>query len=143
MRERYGLDQRRWRLPVAIGAGALAFAGVIAALTLAQEQRRVDVTLLSWQERDDHATVTFEVRRAGGAEARCVVRGQDRTRTDVGYAEVTVPAGAPAQVVTYELATLMPAFTVEVLGCSIDGDPRVPPPQFPPGVAAPEQPFAG
>ena len=116
---------------------------LIAVLTVGQEQRRVDVTLLSWQERADHATVTFEVRRAGGAETRCVVRGQDRTRTDVGYAVLAVPAGSPVQVVTYELATLMPAYTVEVLGCAIEGDPRVPPPQFPPGVAAPGQPFTG
>lgn len=143
IRARYGLDRRRWGLPVVIGVLALAVAGAVAALTAAQAERRVDVTLLSWQERADHATVVFEVRRAGGQETRCVVRAQDRTRTDVGYAQIDVPAGEAATVVTVELATLMPAYTVEVLGCSIDGPPRVPPPQFPPGVVAPEQPYAG
>ena len=142
MRERYGVG-RRSAAPAVVAVLAVVVLGFVAWLTVAGEATRVDASLLSWDARADHATVTFSVRRAEGLETRCVLRGQDRTRADVGYAVVDLPAGDPQVTVTYELATLMPAYVIELLGCSVDGDPAVNGPQFPPGVAAPEQPWRG
>lgn len=143
MRARYGFDRRRWVAPVVFAVTAALVLASVIGLTALRRSTSVDVTLIAWEEFTDHATVVFEVRRPGGQGVTCVVRGQDRTRTDVGYATVDVPAGEAITVVEFALATLMPAYTIEVLGCSVDGNPRVPPPQFPPGVVAPEQPFAG
>jgi hypothetical protein len=55
---------------------------------------------------------------------------------------VTLPPGSRDELVEYPLRTLAPAFTVELLGCSVDGPPGVVPPQFPPGVVMPDQPWA-
>jgi hypothetical protein len=140
MRARYGMDRRNWAPLVIAGFTAviLAFVGW---LTVAERSTRADGTLLSWDARDGHTTAVFEVRRAQGKETRCVLRAQDRSRIDVGYAIVDIPAGADSVQVTYELATLMQAFIVELLGCAIEADPRVNGPQFPPGVVPPEQPW--
>ena len=43
---------------------------------------------------------------------------------------------------TFALRTLAPAYTVELLGCATGAAPKVPPPQFPPGVVPPAQPYS-
>jgi hypothetical protein len=43
--------------------------------------------------------------------------------------------------IDYSLRTVAPAFTVEVLACERPGELRAPGPQFPPGIAVPEQPW--
>jgi hypothetical protein len=43
--------------------------------------------------------------------------------------------------VRYALATIAPAYVVEVLGCSADAVTRIIGPQFPPRVVPPDQPW--
>lgn len=141
MRARYGME-RRSRAPWVVAAltvGVLAFVGW---LTLAEQGTRVDGTLLSWDAQADHAHVVIDVRRAHGQAVSCALRAQDRTRVDVGYLTVEVPAGAQQVQVEADVATLMPAYVVELLGCAVPGELRVPGPVFPPGVVPPAQPWS-
>lgn len=140
MRARYGMD-RRSRAPWVVAALSVAVLGFVVWLTVAEQGSRVDATLLSWDAKADHARVVLDVRRAGGQAVTCAVRAQDRTRVDVGYLAVEVPAGRPQAQVEADVATLMPAFVVELLGCAPVGELRVPGPAFPPGVVPPAQPW--
>ena len=71
-----------------------------------------------------------------------MARAQDETHIDVAYATIPLAAGASYVQLTYPLRTLATAYTVEILACEAGGPPvRVIPPQFPPGVFPPEQPW--
>jgi hypothetical protein len=142
MRERYGVGQRNWWTIGAIVVVTLFFLAAVGWVTVAISSDRVQSLLLGWElQADDHIEITFEVRPTSGTEVYCVVRAQDSTRTDVGYATVVLPVTADYLRTTYPLATLIPAFTAELLGCAIDEPPAVIPPQFPPGVVPPDQPW--
>lgn len=144
MRERYGVDRRNWAGPVlAIGTVSL-FVLALSWVWLGIRGNQIDSQLLAWNDsQPGRVSMTFTVKKQGNTPARCVLRAQDRSRVDVGYATVDIPA-APEQIeITYELAVLAPAFLAEVLGCSVEGPPQVAEPQFPPGVAPPAQPWTG
>ncbi|HEX6498031.1 MAG TPA: DUF4307 domain-containing protein [Micromonosporaceae bacterium] len=69
---------------------------------------------------DDHVTVEFQVHRPAGAAGVCGVRARSRDGREVGWAEVPVPRGDPAQrdvKLTYRLATTARAFAVDVQNC--------------------------
>jgi hypothetical protein len=83
--------------------------------------------------------VTWELARGPELTTYCVVRAQDISRTDVGYATVTVAGGSDYEQITYPLTTNGQAVLAEVLGCSNSQNMRVPPANFPPGVKIPEQ----
>ena len=142
MRARYGLDTKR-RSPLVVATIviiifliAVAFVGI----TMARGSNQV--LLLSWQVvAADRADATFEVQRRASDELICILRAQDSKRIDVGYAEIVIPAGEPTVRVDYSLRTVAPAFAVEVLACGLPGELRVPGPQFPPGIAIPDQPW--
>ena len=141
--DRYGLGRTPWWT---IGIVALVVATFVAALGWATYNIAapgVDYKLLTWQVvADDHTRVVFEVRKGETETVTCVVRAQDSKRIDVAYATVAVPVGTPYSQIDYQLRTIAPAFTVEVLGCGVGGPPtRIPGPQFPPGVLPPEQPW--
>jgi hypothetical protein len=142
MQQRYGMDRRpvgRW---IAVGLLAVAFVAALAFVTVGVSASGPQSRLLSWDDvAADRVDITFEVDRQDGAEVTCVLRAQDRNRIDVGYAIVTIPAGEARLRVEYALRTLAPAYTAELLGCAVGGLPTTPPPQFPPGVVPPEQPF--
>lgn len=143
LRARYGLDRsNRWvyvlvAIPIAGFVAALAFV----AFNLVSPGVQYD--LLSWRiVGPDRVDVTFEVRRSSDADVYCVVRAQDESRADVGYAVAALGRGTSYVQETYPLRTIAPAFVVEVLACEVGQPPqRVPPPQFPPGVVPPEQPW--
>jgi hypothetical protein len=144
MQERYGLDRRpvgRW---AATGVVVIAFVAVLAWVSVAITGSAVQARLISWDAAaPDHVSVTFEIeRRDPAAEVDCVVRAQDQSRIDVGYATVVIPGGTAQVSTTYALRTLAPAYTTELLGCAVGEAPRVPPPQFPPGVVPPAQPYS-
>lgn len=140
---RYGERGTPWYVLALVG---LAIAGFVAAFGLAaysQVRPGVEWKLLAWDDSaPDHVSITFEVRKGADVRVSCVLRAQDEGRADVGYAVVVVPQGNTYDQVRYELATNTPAYVAEVLGCS-DGDVTrtVPPPQFPPGIAPPPQPW--
>lgn len=143
LRARYGLDRKPWGLVI---AAMLAVAFVVALAFVAYNllAPNLQPKLLAWNVVSrDHVDITFEVRRSAEADVYCALRAQDETRADVGYAIVALPRGTTYVQQTYALRTLAPAFVVELLGCEAGQPPRrVPPPQFPPGVVPPEQPWS-
>lgn len=144
MQERYGIKKRSKTgiaLMIVIGLVGVAAVGYLAH---AFSTDRVQYRLLAWDiVADDRVDVTFEVRPIDERPVVCVVRAQDSTRADVGYAEVEIAGGTDYQMVTYPLRTLIPAYTVELLGCGLPGAFDVVPRQFPPGVVPPDQPWSG
>ena len=81
-------------------------------------------------------TVDLEVRGSAPDGVKCVVKATDAQSVDVGYRKVTVPQ--PPVTVAVTIPTVIRAASVVVLGCAPAGDElRVPPPDFPPGVAIP------
>ena len=142
MQARYGLDRRPIGRRIGIGVLIVAFLGAMAFVTVGVTRNPVDSRLVAWDDAADRVDMTIQVKRPADAEATCVLRAQDDSRIDVGYAVVVIPPGEGDVVVDYRLRTLAPAFTAELLGCAIDGTPSVAPPQFPPGVVPPEQPWS-
>jgi hypothetical protein len=142
MQHRYGLDRRpvgRWiAVSLLIAAFVVALGFVAHAITKAS----VDGTLITWKVvGSDRVDARIQVRRVDDVPVTCVLRAQDFDRADVGYAVVDVPAGGLQVELPYSMRTLAPATITELLGCSADGRPNVTPPQFPPGVVAPAQPY--
>ena len=142
MRQRYGLERRRVSpvvvavIVVVVFLGAVAFAGIMAV------RDNVEFQLIRWSVvAPDRADATFDVSRNGADEVVCILRAQDSKRIDVGYAEIVIPPGDDVVTIDYSLRTVAPAYAVEVLACERPGELRVPGPQFPPGIAVPEQPW--
>jgi len=142
IRERYGLDQRRRSPLVVVGVVVVLFLiGVtFAAIMLIRDDVRFQ--LIRWTVvGPDRADATFDVSRDGADEVACILRAQDSKRIDVGYARIDIPPGEDTVTVDYSLRTVAPAYAVEVLACERPDELRVPGPQFPPGIAVPEQPW--
>lgn len=143
MQQRYGLDRRpvgRW---VAIGALVLAFVATLSYIGFTITSSPIDARLVTWESTaPDRTDITISVLRPEGAEVTCVLRAQDANRIDVGYATVVIPPGEGSLLLDYRLRTLAPARTAELLGCAAGSIPDVTPPQFPPGVVPPEQPWS-
>jgi hypothetical protein len=132
------------KLPaVAIIFVIVIFLAAVAWATVNMGRESVQSLLLTWNVKGpDRVTAEFEVRNPTSEPAICVLRAQDSKRTDLGYATITVPPGTDYVRVPYELRTLAPAYVVEILGCSLPGGtPNAIPPQFPPGVVPPSQPW--
>lgn len=130
---RYGLDRR----PKSTIIGAvLLIGGFVAALifvTIGLNRPPLNATLVTWSDAaPDHVSVTFVVKRKGEDTLTCVLRAQDKSRADVGYAPITIEPGSANVQVDYELRTIAPAYIVELLGCSIGPTASVQGPQFPP-----------
>jgi hypothetical protein len=143
LQARYGVDQHR-RGPLFVGLlAALVFVGALAFVTYQLVSPKVTYDLLAWDDlAADRVDVTFDIRRAAEWDVYCVIRAQDSSRIDVGYAVVAIPRGTTYEQQTYPLHTLAPAYVVEVLACEAGAPPqRVVPPQFPPGVVPPSQPW--
>jgi hypothetical protein len=144
MQARYGLDRRpvgRW-----IGVGVIVVLFILILLFVAHGLvGSTDPTrLIQWKVvGPDRVDITFQASTDPQQDVTCVLRAQDSKRIDLGYAVVTIPATSEKDVVisTYPLRTLAPAYTAELLGCEVGGRPRVPGPQFPPGVVPPDQPY--
>ena len=137
---RYGVRRRRV-VPVLIGiliAGLVS--GSLAYATFRQQNPSVSSQLLTFEVvSPTQVNVTWELSRGPQLPTYCVVRAQDISRTDVGYATVTVAGGTDYEQITYPLTTNGQAVLAEVLGCSNSENMRVPPANFPPGVKIPEQ----
>ena len=100
----------------------------------------MQVKLLAFSVVDDsRVDITFEVRRDSLTDTVCVIRAQDITHADVGYATVTITRGREYVQPTYPLATRARATTAEVLGCAPSEAPPTDPPQFVPGTTNPPQ----
>ena len=142
LQARYGVGRRG----IVVVGGVIAITAFVAALafvTVNLISPKVTFTLLAWDDLSaDRVDITFEVRRSAEWDVYCVLRAQDESRTDVGYATVPIPRGSTYVQQTYSLRTIAPAYVVEVLACEAGAPPeRVVPPQFPPGVVPPDQPW--
>jgi uncharacterized protein (DUF58 family) len=143
MQERYGLDRRPIGQWITVTALVLAFVAALAFVAFGVTRSPVQARLVTWDDvAADRVDMTIEVRRPADDEVQCVLRAQDSRRIDVGYAVVVIPAGSGEVSLDYSLRTIAPAYTAELLGCAADALPNVPPPQFPPGVVPPEQPWS-
>ena len=125
---RYGAptDRRRWTvLAVALAVVAL----LVWAVWTAMAWSRPEVTseLVSYDVVDDHtATATFRVvRRTSDVEASCLLRAQAADHVNVGELNVAVgPGGEAVQMLTETVRTERLATTVDVVGCTADGQSR-------------------
>lgn len=140
MAARYGTGRRRTG-PVALAVVAgLVFVSIIGYVTWRLGSPAVQANIIRFSVvSDQKVDVVFEVHRTGESATTCVLRAQGFDHADVGYASVTITPGRSYVQPTYPLATSSRATTVEVLGCSDDGPPRVDAPQFVPGTVNPSQ----
>ncbi|GIH12049.1 DUF4307 domain-containing protein [Rugosimonospora africana] len=69
---------------------------------------------------DQQVDVRYEVGKADTNPATCRLQATDQRSSEVGYAEVSVPAGSDVRG-SYTLTTTARAYNVTVLGCSAAG----------------------
>ncbi len=140
MAARYGTDRpRRGGVALAVVVGVV-FVAIVGYVTWRLAAPAVQANVIRFTDvSDTQAEVTFEVHRSGASATTCVIRAQGIDHADVAYATVTITPGRDYVQPTYPLATSSRANTVEVLGCSDDGPPRVDGPQFVPGTVNPPQ----
>lgn len=143
LRARYGVKRTSWWAVALIAVVIVGFVAALAFVSYNLMSPKVEFKVLAWRVvAPDRTDVTFEVRRSAEADVYCVVRAQDEQHVDVGYAVVPLARGTTYVQTTYPLRTLASAYVVDVLGCEAGAAPnRVMPPQFPPGVVAPSQPW--
>jgi len=137
LRVRYGLDRNPWprRVVVAVVVAAYLTVAVVSGVALSRNES-IEGNLLSWRADEESVSVDLELRGSHSGPITCVVRAQDARNTDIGYRAFSFESAPSSQ--TVELPTLFRAASVAVLGCAPSGqDLRVPPPDFPPGVANP------
>lgn len=142
LQDRYGYR----RTPVTAIVIATALAIIIAAfggwMALRIANPEVRWKLLAWEAvAPDHTSITFQVDKGASATVECVLRVQDKSHHDVGYAIVTIPPGTEYSQTTYEVATRQLGFAAEVLDCATAGNLHAQTPQFPPGTSNPPQPW--
>ena len=137
LRIRYGLDRNPWPRRILVGAVVAGFLAVLVFTGFALGSNAgVEGKALAWQAGPTSVTVEVELRGSSTGPVTCVVRAQDVRSTDIGYREVTFPSSPTTRSV--EIPTLFRASSVAILGCAPAGtEVRVPPPDFPPGVAIP------
>lgn len=137
LRARYGLDRNPWPRRMVVGTIVAAYlSAAVFTAVLMTRSNQIEGNALSWEAGPRSVVVTMEVRGSSDTPLVCVVKAQDVTSTDIGYREFRVDSAPVTKRI--ELPTLFRASTVSVLGCGPEGEPlRVPPPDFPPGVAIP------
>jgi hypothetical protein len=142
LEQRYG---RRSTSPVAVAVGivvAVVVGGLLGWIAWVNANPPVRYKLLTYQAAGDHAVdITWEVRRSATDAVTCVLRAQDETHVDIGYAYVTLGVDGTDYVQpTYRLTTLSPAYSADVIDCGVGAEPpRTVPPQFRPGTSPPPQ----
>ncbi len=140
MAARYGVKPTSRVLVVLVALLAIGFTVGVAWIGWRLATPPVQVKLLAFSVVDDsRVDITFEVRRDSLTDTVCVIRAQDITHADVGYATVTITRGREYVQPTYSLATRARATAAEVLGCAPSEAPPTDPPQFPPGTTNPPQ----
>jgi len=142
MQERYGLNKSGRSGVVITVIVAVAFLAAVAFAGVMMVRDNIRHELVVWTVvAPDRADATFTVERDGADDVVCVLRAQDSKRIDVGYVEIDIPPGDDNVTIDYSLRTVAPAYAVEVLACERPGELRGPGPQFPPGIAIPDQPW--
>ena len=97
MARRYGLDRTPWIAMLVSIVVIVAFAGVLGWIGLSMTTG-VKTRVLTWDDSaPDHVTIDVEVQRDGAAPLECVIRAQDRTHIDTGYAIDLIDVRTPAE----------------------------------------------
>ena len=116
-RRREPVRRRRWPLPTLILVGLAVLSLIAVKLYFEYGTAQFAPTVLSSNKiTNTSITVTFEVAKPGGAAATCTVQAFTFNDTQVGEAQVAVPAGTNVKV-TYVLATTARAYIGEVPAC--------------------------
>lgn len=138
LRVRYGLDRNPWPRRVIVTVIVVSYLAIAAVSGVALSTNEgIEGNLLSWRASEESVSVDVELRGSHDGPITCVVRAQDARSTDIGYRSFEFDSAPSTQTIT--LPTLFRAASVAVLGCAPTGqDLRVPPPDFPPGVAIPQ-----
>ncbi|MFN8126222.1 MAG: DUF4307 domain-containing protein [Candidatus Nanopelagicales bacterium] len=134
---RYGEVRSPWGRRVALVAlGVVVLAAAAFSAVGLTRSAGIEGKALTWRAGERAVSVQVELRGSEPGPVTCVVRAQDARSTDLGYGTFEFPRSPITA--TVDLPTLFRASSVAVLGCAPAGtDPRVPPPDFPPGVANP------
>ncbi len=139
MIERYGVNKKSLTSRIVTYTLAIGFALILGYVAFQITRPSAEASLISWKVvAPDRTDITFQVKTGNDDPITCVLRAQDESRADVGYATVQVKPINGEIATTYSLRTAIPSYAAEVLGC---GDARIPGPQFPLGVAPPSQPW--
>jgi hypothetical protein len=140
IQERYGyrvVNPRQRILLTALATFAIAIAAA------AYFNHRASATTFSLTTftitSDTTVEMKWQIARPENEVTYCVIRAQNKQRSDVGYATVEIPAGAAVADFEYTLHTESNAVLAEVLGCGSSPQLRVPTPNFPPGAKIPAQ----
>lgn len=143
MRERYGLDRNPWKLRALVIVVVVLYVGGLVFFGTRLTTDPINPRLLTWtQAQPDRVDLLFEVYRPGDIALSCLLRAQDADRNDIAYVVVEIPPGESYVQEQYQLRTLGEAALVELLTCAPQGEQlRAPPPQFPPGIVPPAQPW--
>ncbi len=142
LEQRYGRPRTS---PVVVAVGIIVagvVAGLLAWIAWVNANPPVRYKLLAYRSAGDTAVdVTWEVRRSATSAVTCVLRAQDSTHVDVGYAYVTIGVdGSDYVQPTYRLTTIAPAYSADVIACGEGSTPpETVPPQFRPGTSPPAQ----
>lgn len=127
---RYGRRREPRRRPGLVPL-LLACLGVVIGLLLAvalyqrygTPDRRPEVVAIE-EFADDHVTFRFRVYQPPGEPSTCRVRARARSGSEVGAADVSVPApdpGADSVTIRYRLATTERPVSAEVIRCTATG----------------------
>jgi hypothetical protein len=117
-RRSVAVRRRRWTTP-AIGLAILAVMGLITVKLYVQYGRDgfTPNVIGSSNITDTSITVTFTVAKGEGVEGSCTVQAFTYGDTQVGEAQVPVPAAGTQVRITYTLTTTSKAYIAEVPAC--------------------------
>lgn len=133
---RYGETARASRTRWLAGLLVLGYVALITWAAIGLAGTEVEGNLVGWRAEEREVAVDLEVRGNTPAGAVCAIKATDSYAVDVGYREVRISDLPTTTTVT--IPTVIRAGSVTVLGCAAgDEELRVPPPDFPPGVAIP------
>lgn len=140
IQERYGLKNRaiKKRITMVIATGITSAFIIFTYLVLNRPHVAFELQAFTVAT-DSQVNVSWQVSRPAGTATYCALRAQDSKRQDVGYVIVTIAPGPAIVTQNYSMATESLATLAEILGCGATPNLHVAVPNFPPGVAIPEQ----
>jgi hypothetical protein len=138
---RYGVDRSAWPRQLLAGTLIIGFLAVAAWVGFQVSDTPYQGKIQRWEpvgplDGEQLVEIDAEVRGKFDKPLICALRVTETNSADVGYAFVPFD-GAPSER-TFRIETLTTAASVALLGCGESRDTlRVPPPEYPPGIAPP------
>ena len=139
MADRYGTNRPAWPRQMLAATLIIGFLAVAAWVGFQISDTPYQGMIQRWEPvgtSEQFVEVDAEVRGSFADPLVCAVRVTEAGSADVGYAVVPFES-APSER-TFQIETLTTAASVGLLGCAESLEElRVPPPEYPPGIAAP------